>query len=129
MAERLFRAAADGRHAARSAGSRPGRETHRVVLDALREVGLDAADHVPAKLDQERIDWADLIVATCDDACPTTPGKPSVNWRLPDPKARPLDEVRAIRDEIAQRVRALVGELDREESTSAAPRAATLASE
>jgi len=111
MAERLLRQTAGGRHEALSAGSSPGAAPHPVVLDALAEVGIDASDHVPAKLDDERIAWADVVVATCDDACPVVPGKRYVTWQLPDPKGRPLDEVRAIRDEIAERVRALVADL------------------
>jgi len=113
MAERLFRRASDGRYAARSAGSAPGPRAHPVVLDALREIGIDASDHVPHRLDDERIGWADVVVATCDDACPVIPGKRYVAWHLPDPKTMPLDEVRALRDEIARRVDDLVAELDR----------------
>jgi len=112
MAERLFRRAADGRHEARSAGSEPGDHSHAVVLEALREIGIDASDHVPHRLDAERIAWADVVVATCDDACPVIPGKRYVDWDLPDPKGRPLDEVQAIRDDISRRVDELVGELD-----------------
>jgi protein-tyrosine-phosphatase len=111
MAERLFREAAAGRHEARSAGSAPGAAVHPQVLDALREVGIDAADHVPAKLDDAAVDWADVIVATCDDACPVVPGKRYVSWQLPDPKGQPLEEVRELRDDIAGRVRALADEL------------------
>ena len=112
MAERLFRRASDGRHAARSAGSRPGTAAHPVVLEALAEVGVDAFDHVPARLDDERLAWADVVVATCDDACPVVPGKRYVSWQLADPKGRPLDEVRALRDDIAARVDELVAQLD-----------------
>jgi protein-tyrosine-phosphatase len=86
------------------------------VLAALGEVGLDASDHVPAHLDDEAVKWADVVVATCDDACPVVPGKRYVAWDLPDPKGRPLEEVRAMRDEIDRRVRALAAELS---STSA----------
>jgi len=111
MAERLFREAAAGKHEARSAGSAPGAAPHPVVLEALAEVGIDASDHAPARLDEERIAWADVVVATCDDACPVVSGKRYVNWRLPDPKGRSLDEVRGIRDDIAARVRRLVNEL------------------
>jgi arsenate reductase (thioredoxin) len=82
MAERLFRQAVGERHSARSAGSAPGSATHPQVLDALEELGLDASDHVPAKLDDERIGWADVIVATCDDACPVVPGKRYVSWQI-----------------------------------------------
>ncbi|MBA2462712.1 MAG: arsenate reductase ArsC [Actinobacteria bacterium] len=113
MAERLFRARAEGRHGARSAGSNPGRRVHPKVLAVLRELGIDAADHVPRGLDEEAICWADAVVATCDDACPVVPGKRYVSWDLPDPKGRPLDEVRAIRDEIGERVEQLLGELNR----------------
>lgn len=112
MAERLFRRAAGGRHAARSAGSAPGAAAHPVVVQALREVDLDASDHVPRKLDAQAIDWADVVVATCDDACPVVPGKRYVSWQLPDPKDKPLDEVREIRDDIAARVEALARDLD-----------------
>ena len=112
MAERLFRRTADGRHEARSAGSVPGEHAHPAVLEALREIGIDASDHVPQRLDDERIDWADVVVATCDDACPVVPGKRYVNWELPDPKGRPLAEVQAIRDDISRCVDELVGDLD-----------------
>ena len=54
MAERLFRRAAGGRHESRSAGSEPGAAPHPVVVEALAELGLDASDHVPALLDDER---------------------------------------------------------------------------
>jgi arsenate reductase (thioredoxin) len=111
MAERIFRRAAGNRHAARSAGSAPGTAPHEVVLEALDEIGIDARDHVPHKLDDEAVPWADVVVATCDDACPVIPGKRYVAWRLPDPKGRPLDEVRAIRDDIAARVDALLADL------------------
>ena len=112
MAERLFRRAVGERHAARSAGSAPGSATHPQVLEALGELGLDASDHVPAKLDDERIGWADVIVATCDDACPVIPGKRYVSWQIEDPAAQSLPEARRIRDEIAGRVDELVADLD-----------------
>jgi arsenate reductase len=112
MAERLFRRAAAERHAARSAGSAPGSGAHPCVLDALEEVGIEASDHVPHKLDDDDVQWADVVVATCDDACPFIPGKRYVNWHLPDPKDRPLEEVREIRDDIELRVERLLAELD-----------------
>jgi len=111
MAERLFRRDAQGLHAARSAGSAPGTGPHPVVVEALAELGLDASDHMPRKLDDELVDWADVVVATCDDACPIISGKRYENWQLPDPKDRSLEEVRAIRDEIAVRVRELATSL------------------
>ena len=112
MAERLFRRAAAGRHAARSAGSNPGTAVHPQVLEALGEIGIDANGHVPRKLDDEAVEWADVVVATCDDACPVIPGKRYVSWQLPDPKDQPLQRVRKIRDEIAGLVDELVAQLD-----------------
>ncbi len=116
MAERLFRKAAEGGHAARSAGSSPGDAAHPQVLEALAELGIDASDHVPHLLDDDAIAWADVVVATCDDACPVIPGKRYVNWQLPDPKHEPIERVREIRDEIARRVEGLVGEFETERS-------------
>jgi arsenate reductase len=112
MAERLFDRVASGGHEARSAGSAPGAAVHPAVLEALQEIGIDASDHVPHRLDDEAIAWADVVVATCDNACPVVPGKRYLSWQLPDPKNRPLDEVRAIRDDIAMRVDRLVAEID-----------------
>jgi protein-tyrosine-phosphatase len=111
LAERIFRARAGDSVLARSAGSDPAAAAHPAVLAALAELGIDASDHVPHRLDAPLVAWADVIVATCDDACPVVPGKRYVQWQLPDPKGRPLGEVRAIRDEVATRVEALLAEL------------------
>ena len=113
MSEALLRLAADGRHEARSAGSTPAEHVHPEVVDAMRELGLDLADRVPQGLDRADAEWADVVVTMgCGDACPYIPGKRYVDWDLQDPAGRPLDEVRAIRDEIAARIAALVRELD-----------------
>jgi arsenate reductase len=112
ISERLLERDAAGRHHARSAGSKPGPAAHPEVLDALGELGIDASDHVSRQLTQELIDWADVVVATCDDSCPYVPGKRYVNWHLPDPKGQPIERVRAIRDDIAGRVAALLRDLD-----------------
>jgi arsenate reductase len=113
MAERLFREASGGRHQARSAGSEPGAEPHPQVVEALREVGIDASDHVPRAIDAEALAWADVAVSTCsEEVCPVTPGVRRLNWHLPDPKGLPLEQVRPIRDELARLVDELVAELD-----------------
>jgi arsenate reductase (thioredoxin) len=112
MAERLFRRATGGRHEARSAGSDPRGAIEQGVLEALQEVGLDASEHVPSRLDDEAVEWADVVVATCDEACPVIPGKRYVGWQIPDAYGRPLGQVRPIRDDIAGRVDELVAELD-----------------
>lgn len=111
MAERLLLQASGGRHEARSAGSRPGAAAEPSVVEALAEVGIDASDHEPRRLDGDLVAWADVVIAACDDACPVVPGKRYENWGLPDPKGKPLAEVRAIRDEITRRVDELVATL------------------
>ena len=113
MAERLFRRLAGDRHQARSAGSEPGAAPHPHVVEALREIGIDASDHVPRKLDAEALSWADLAVSTCsEEVCPVTPGVRRISWVFEDPKSLPLERVRQIRDEIEESVERLVGELD-----------------
>jgi arsenate reductase len=112
MAERLFRQVASGRHEARSAGSDPQFErAEDRVLAALREVEIDASDHVVRKLGDDDLAWADVVIAACDGACPLVHGKRYENWGLADPHGRSLEEVREIRDEIARRVDELQAEL------------------
>jgi arsenate reductase len=111
MAERLFRSTAGAEHKARSAGAAPGSATHPEVLAALSELGIDASDHVPTQLDEELLDWADVVVATCDGACPVTPGKRRFDWHVRDPMHRSAEEVRVIRDEIRGRIAVLLTEL------------------
>jgi arsenate reductase (thioredoxin) len=112
MAERLFERAAHGRHAARSAGSAPGDATHPQVLEALRELGIDASDHLPRRLNDADLEWADVAVSVCsDEVCPVTPGVERIRWDIPDPKAMPIDQVRDVRDEIGRRVEELAEEL------------------
>ena len=113
MAERLFRRLAGDRHNARSAGSDPGTAPHAQVVQALREVGIDASDHVPHKLDEELLAWADVAVSTCsEEVCPVTPGVRRISWVFEDPKNLPLERMREIRDEIEHSVERLVQELD-----------------
>jgi arsenate reductase len=113
MAERLFRERVGDRHAVRSAGADPGNQTaaESVVIEALEELGIDASDHVPRKLEDSDVNWADIVVAACDVACPVVSGKRYENWGLADPYGRTFAEVRAIRDEIEHRVEALATEL------------------
>jgi arsenate reductase (thioredoxin) len=113
MAERLFRRVAGDRHQARSAGREPGNAAHPQVVEALREVGIDAGDHVPRRLDGAALEWADVAVSTCsEEVCPVTPGVRRISWVFPDPKNMPLEQVRQVRDEIASRVEQLAAELD-----------------
>ena len=113
MSEALFALAVDGRHEARSAGSAPACAVHREVVEAMRELGVDLADRVPHRLERADAEWADVVVTMgCGDACPFIPGKRYVDWELEDPAGRPLDEVRALREQIAGRIAGLVRELD-----------------
>ena len=115
MAQALFERAAAGRHEAASAGTTPGRQVHREVVEAMRELGLDLSARTPRLLTNDLASWADVVVTMgCGDECPYLPGKRFVDWDLADPKGRPLDEVRATRDEISRRVDDLVRELSRQ---------------
>jgi len=113
MSQALFARAADGPHEARSAGTTPGERVHPQVVEAMRELGIDLSDRRPRELTMELAEWPDVVVRMgCGDACPYIPGKRFLDWDLPDPKDMPLDEVRALRDDIDRRVRELAGELD-----------------
>jgi arsenate reductase len=94
---------------ARSAGSRPEREVHPEVVEVMRELGVDLADHRPRGIEPEDLEWADVVVTMgCGDACPVLSGKQYIDWDLPDPAGRPVEEVRALRDDIQRRVAELV---------------------
>jgi arsenate reductase (thioredoxin) len=81
----------------------------------MDEVGIDLSDRAPKRLTRALAERADVVVTMgCGDECPYVPGTRYIDWDLADPKGRPLDEVRATRDEIAERVRALITELDHE---------------
>ena len=109
MAQALFERAADGAHAARSAGSRPADRVHPEVVEAMREIGVDLAGRTPHRLDDEDMRWADVVVTMgCGDECPYIPGKRYLDWELDDPAGLPIDRVREVRDEIERRVTELV---------------------
>ncbi len=112
MSEALFTRAAAGQHEARSAGTTPGERVHPEVVEAMRELGIDLAVRVPRKLTDTDAEWADVVVTMgCGDECPYVPGTRYVDWELEDPKGRPIEEVRATRDEIERRVVELIDEL------------------
>jgi arsenate reductase len=112
MAEALFARAAGERHEARSAGSDPADHVHPEVVEAMHEVGVDLAGRTPHRLEQADAEWADVVVTMgCGDACPVIPGRRYVDWELDDPAGRPLDDVRRIRGEIADRVAELAAGL------------------
>jgi arsenate reductase (thioredoxin) len=109
MAAALFNQLVDpSRARAISAGTRPGPAVHPEVVEVMREVAVDLAGVTPRLLTAELAAHATrLVTMGCGEECPVVPGVPREDWPLEDPKGRPLDEVRRIRDEIGQRVRAL----------------------
>jgi arsenate reductase (thioredoxin) len=114
MSRALFDQAANGAHTSDSAGSiaDPGGQVHPEVVEAMNELGIDLSDRRPQPLTYELADRADLVVTMgCGDSCPYIPGKRYLDWDLPDPKGQSVEAVRATRDEIRQRVAALVDEL------------------
>jgi len=113
MSQALFeRAAAGTAHEAASAGTTPGERVHPEVVEVMREVGIDLVGRVPQRLTDELAAEADVVVTMgCGDACPYVPGVRYLDWELPDPKGRPIAEVRATREEIARRAAQLVAEL------------------
>jgi arsenate reductase len=110
MAAAFFNRLADPAKArAISAGTRPGERVHPVVVSAMREAGIELEAARPRLLTPEVAGQAGLLVTMgCEEACPVVPGARLEDWPLPDPKDQPLPRVRAIRDEIRERVEALV---------------------
>jgi len=114
MSQALFEKSSGDRHEAQSAGTTPAERVHQSVMTVMEEEGIDVSRRVPRLLTYDLARWADVVITMgCGDACPVIPGKRYVDWDLRDPKDLPLDEVRAIRDDIKGRVADLVKDLDR----------------
>jgi arsenate reductase (thioredoxin) len=114
MAAALLDQLAGGRVTVRSAGSEPADRINPNVVAAMEEIGLDVSRERPKPLTGDAVEAADVVITMgCGDACPIYPGKRYEDWELDDPAHTDLDGVRRIRDEIAERVRRLVGELAR----------------
>jgi arsenate reductase len=93
-----------------SAGTQPGTQVHPVVLEAMKEVGVDLSTAVPQKLTDELARGASMLVTMgCGEACPVLPGLRREDWPLEDPKGKPMERVREIRDEVRSRVEDLIG--------------------
>ncbi len=92
-----------------SAGTEPGERLHPEVVTVMREVGVDLSSAKPRRLTPELARTARVLVTMgCGDACPVVPGLVPVDWPLPDPTDRPIEEVRSIRDAIRERVKELI---------------------
>ncbi|GAA4806467.1 arsenate reductase ArsC [Actinomycetospora chlora] len=112
MAAALLDHHAAGKVAVRSAGSAPADEINPAVRQAMAELGIDLSHEVPTKLTIPDVDAADVVITMgCGDACPVVPGKRYLDWELPDPAGKGVDDVRPIRDDIDRRVRELLTEL------------------
>jgi len=113
MALGWFNRLAGDRAIASSGGSEPAEAVNPSAILAMAEVGIDISQELPKPWTDEVVRVADVVVTTgCGDACPRFPAKRYEDWELDDPAGKDLDDVRPIRDEIEQRVRALLASLD-----------------
>ena len=95
-----------------SAGTQPAERVHPVVVEPMREVGIDITGEYPKPWTDEIVQAADVVITMgCGDACPIFPGKRYESWELDDPHGQDLDTVRRIRDELERRVRTLISSL------------------
>src|SRR6476619_4091283 len=110
MAAAFFSSMADASRAEPiSAGTDPAERVHPEVVHVMREAGFDLSTNRPQRLTEELVRGASLLVTMgCGDACPYVPGLEREDWPLGDPKGRPVEEVRQIRDDVRSRVAALV---------------------
>jgi arsenate reductase len=130
MSQALFERLAGDHHEARSAGTEPAERIHSSVVTVMQEEGIDVSRRVPRLLTNDLAQWADVVITMgCGDACPVIPGKRYIDWDLRDPKDLPLDEVRAVRDDIEHRVTDLVKDLDqgRDSRLNSSPTSVTAA--
>ncbi|BDY31947.1 MULTISPECIES: arsenate reductase ArsC [Mycolicibacterium] len=113
MALGFFTRYAGDKAIAWSGGSEPGNEINPAAIEAMHEVGIDITDEYPKPWTDEIVQAADVVITMgCGDACPIFPGKRYENWELPDPAGQGLDAVRPIRDDIDERVRRLLADLN-----------------
>jgi arsenate reductase (thioredoxin) len=112
MAAAMLERRAEGRVQVISAGSEPADELNPAVVQAMDEVGIDISAERPKKLEDGMVRESDVVITMgCGDACPIYPGKRYEDWDLEDPAGKDLEVVRGIRDEISDRVGALVNSL------------------
>ncbi len=112
MAAALLDHEAAGQVRVTSAGSQPADQLNPAVVQAMTEIGLDLSREFPKPLTGDQVRAADVVITMgCGDACAVYPGKRYLDWDLPDPAGLPVEQVRPIRDDIAQRVRQLHAEL------------------
>jgi ArsR family transcriptional regulator len=119
LAAGILRQLAGDRIMVRTAGSAPAGEVRTTVVAALDEIGVPLGGEFPKPLTDEAVRAADVVVTMgCGDACPIYPGRRYLDWDLDDPVGKPIEQVRAIRDDIETRVRGLLQNLVSESSSS-----------
>lgn len=92
-----------------SAGTQPGERVHPEVLAAMKELDIDLSSAKPQKLTDELAQGAQMLITMgCGDACPVVPGLRRDDWPLEDPKGKPVERVREIRDDVRQRIHGLL---------------------
>lgn len=92
-----------------SAGTQPAKQVHPEVVEVMREIGIDVSAARPQKLTDELAGSASVLVTMgCGEACPYVPGLKRLEWQIVDPKGQPIEQVRAIRNEIHENVKALL---------------------
>lgn len=112
LAAGILRQLAGDRVLVRTAGSAPADAVRATIVTALDEIGVPLGGEFPKPLTDEAVRAADVVVTMgCGDACPVYPGRRYLDWDIEDPVGKPLESIRAIRDDIDVRVRALLAEL------------------
>jgi len=112
MAAALLHHLAAGRIEVRSAGTEPAEHINPTAITAMAELGLDLTAAIPTALTGQAAQTSDVVITMgCGDACPYFPGVSYREWKLDDPANQPLEVVRRIRDEIADKVQTLIDEL------------------
>lgn len=112
MAAGLLQHLAGDRIEVRSAGTQPADQINPAAVAAMAEIGIDITAATPKVLTGEAVESSDVVITMgCGDTCPYFPGVSYRDWKLDDPAGQPVDVVRRIREDIAERVRALIDEL------------------
>ena len=113
MAAGFLNALAGDRVEVLSAGSEPADRVNPVAVEAMAEKGIDLSKERPKLLQDSAVRHADVVITMgCGDACPIYPGRRYEDWELEDPAGKTIEQVRPIRDEIEERVRRLIAELN-----------------
>ncbi|MDP1711254.1 MAG: arsenate reductase ArsC [Candidatus Nanopelagicaceae bacterium] len=112
MAAAFLSHLAEGAIDVRSAGTQPADQVNPVVIEAMKEKGIDLLGQIPKVLTAEAVEESDVVITMgCGDTCPYFPGKRYLDWKLDDPAGASIEAIRPIRDQIERLVRTLIGEI------------------